>query len=136
MSPWMRRVHSLSSATRNGAVGPLGLIWWSPTRTAACSGSTGFGFETPHRASTGYVLAKDAWGRGYATEALGAVVSVARSIGIIRLYALCHVENSPSWRVLEKCAFSREGVLRRHSEFPNLGPNEPCDVFCYALVLA
>ena len=33
-------------------------------------GSTGLAFETPSRAQTGYVLAKDAWGLGFATEAL------------------------------------------------------------------
>ena len=98
-------------------------------------GSTGLAFETPQRAATGYVLAKDAWGKGYASEALGAVVGIARSLGLVRLHALCHFEHSRSWRVLEKCGFAREGVLRRHSEFPNLTPDGPCDVFCYALIL-
>src|SRR5688500_18063400 len=36
-------------------------------------GGTGLAFETPQRAMTGYVLARDAWGRGYATEALQAM---------------------------------------------------------------
>lgn len=98
-------------------------------------GSTGFSFETSLRASTGYVLAKDAWGRGYATEALRAVVDVARSVDIVRLYALCHVEHGRSARVLEKCGFEREGVLRRHTEFPNLSPGVPSDVAIYAIVL-
>jgi len=98
-------------------------------------GSTVFGFETPYRAATGYVFAKDAWGKGYATEALRAVVDIARGVGLVRLYALCHVENPASWRVLEKCGFAREGVLQRHSEFPNLKADDPCDVLCYALVL-
>jgi hypothetical protein len=35
-------------------------------------GGTGLGFEAPQHAATGYVLAKDAWGKGYATEALAA----------------------------------------------------------------
>ncbi len=95
-------------------------------------GGTGFGFETPHRASTGYVLATDAWGKGVATEALRAVVDLAPDLGIVRLYALCHPENGPSLRVLEKGGFLREGLLRRHSVFPNLGPDEPLDVYCYA----
>jgi len=98
-------------------------------------GSTGLGFETPYRAATGYVLAKDAWGKGYATEALGAVVGVAGRVGVVRLYALCHLENRASFRVLEKCAFAREGILRRHSVFPNLGADEPSDVLCYSRVL-
>ena len=97
-------------------------------------GGTGLGFETPHRAMTGYVLARDAWGRGFATEALRAMTKVAPTIGVVRLYAICHVEHDQSWRVLEKCGFAREGVLRRHTVFPNLGRVAPSDVFSYALV--
>ena len=53
-------------------------------------GGTGLGFETAEQAVTGYVLAQDAWGKGYATEALAAMVQLARKIGVMRLYALCH----------------------------------------------
>lgn len=53
-------------------------------------GGTGLAFETPTVAATGYVLARDAWGHGYATEALAAVVTVAHGLGVQRLYALCH----------------------------------------------
>lgn len=98
-------------------------------------GGTGLAFETPFRAATGYVLAKDAWGFGYATEALRAMVTVAEGLGVRRLYALCHPDHAASWRVLEKCGFAREGLLRRHSEFPNLRRGEPADVLCYARVL-
>lgn len=97
-------------------------------------GGTGFQFETPQRACTGYVFARDAWGQGFATEALRAVVAVAPSLGVIRLYALCHPENHASLRVLERCGFVREGLLRRHSAFPNAGPGGPVDVFCYAVI--
>ena len=98
-------------------------------------GGTGLGFETPQRAATGYVLARDAWGQGYATEALRAVVDVAARAGVRRLYALTHTEHSASWHVLEKCAFVREGILRSHTEFPNLSPGELSDVLSYARVL-
>src|SRR5689334_3813649 len=36
--------------------------------TGALIGSSGLMFETPLRAATGYVLARQAWGFGYATE--------------------------------------------------------------------
>lgn len=98
-------------------------------------GATGLGLETPYRAQTGYVLAKDAWGRGFATEALLAMVDTARAIGIRRLYALCHHRHAASARVLEKCAFSLEGTLRAYAEFPNLAPGVPDDVRCYAILL-
>ena len=98
-------------------------------------GSTGLSFETPQRAATGYVLARDAWGRGYATEALAQVVATARECGVLRLYALSHPENEASLRVLAKCGFECEGTLRRYAEFPNLRPGEPLDVLCYSIVL-
>lgn len=97
-------------------------------------GGTGLAFETPFRAATGYVLARDAWGAGYATEALEAVVSIAPGVGVRRLYALCHPDHPASRRVLEKCGFIREGLLRSHSEFPNLRPGQPGDVLCHARV--
>lgn len=97
-------------------------------------GGTGLAFETPFRASTGYVLARDAWGAGYASEALRAMVALAADLRVRRLYALCHPDHPASRRVLERCDFAREGVLRRHTEFPNLQPGEPADVLCYARV--
>jgi len=114
---------------------PAGPYLVCSRETGALLGSTGLSFETPYRAVTGYALAKDSWGHGYATEALQAMVEVARSVGVRRLYALCHTEHCASWRVLEKCGFIREGILRCHSEFPNLAPSEICDVLCYAKVL-
>jgi [ribosomal protein S5]-alanine N-acetyltransferase len=93
-------------------------------------GSTGFGFETSTVSSTGYVLAQDAWGYGYATEALSAIVVLAADLGISQLYALCHPRNPASMRVLEKCGFTRENTLARHV-FPNLGSGQPEDCFRY-----
>jgi RimJ/RimL family protein N-acetyltransferase len=97
-------------------------------------GGTGFGFETSDRAITGYVLAEDAWGKGYATEALAAIVDVAPRIGVARLYALCHPEHRASWRVLEKCGFTCEGRWSKQVEFPNLAPGVLQDVLCYAMI--
>ena len=113
---------------------PAGPYLVATRADGALVGSTGLAFETPQRAATGYALARDAWGRGYATEALGAMVALAPRLGVRRLHALCHTGHRASWRVLEKAGFEREGVLRRHSEFPNLAPGEPLDVLSYARV--
>jgi ribosomal-protein-alanine N-acetyltransferase len=102
--------------------------------TRALIGSTGLMFETPQRAATGYVFAANAWGHGYATEALQAMVRVARDCGVVRLYALCHHLHRASARVLEKGGFTLEGTLRRYAEFPNLQPGIPNDVLCYSIV--
>jgi [ribosomal protein S5]-alanine N-acetyltransferase len=95
-------------------------------------GSTGLMFETPDTAMTGYVLATDAWGRGYATEALTAMVDVARTTGVVRLYALCHAGHRASARVLEKCGLLLEETRRAYAEFPNLRQGRLEDVLCYA----
>jgi RimJ/RimL family protein N-acetyltransferase len=99
----------------------------------AILGSTGLGFENPQQAATGYVLAQDAWGVGYATEALGAMRDLAAQFGLERVYGLCHPDHRPSARVLEKGGFLCEGTLRAYTEFPNLAPGVPADVLCYAL---
>ena len=95
-------------------------------------GGTGFFFEMPEQASTGYVLARDAWGKGYATEALVAIVQIARALGVRRLSAACHADHRASARVLEKAGFALEASLKSNQVFPNLGP-APQDVFVYAM---
>jgi ribosomal-protein-alanine N-acetyltransferase len=97
-------------------------------------GSTGLDVETLWRATTGFVLARAAWGRGYATEVAAAMAQLAGAIGLARLYALCHVENRASAHVLAKAGFAREGVLRRHVLFPNLDSDLPSDVECWGHV--
>ena len=97
-------------------------------------GGTGLAFDAPDEAMTGYVLARDAWGHGFATEVLGAMVDLARALGVRRLYALCHPDHRASWRVLEKCGFARERGSPR-TEFPNLAPGVLQDVLCYARLL-
>lgn len=84
-------------------------------------GGTGLPFETLTVAATRYVLARDAWGHGYATEALAAVVVSARNLGVRRLYALCHPNHQASIHVLEKCGFVLEDLLAGFADFPNLG---------------
>lgn len=104
-------------------------------RSGELLGGTGLAFETADSAQTGYVLARDAWGRGCATEALGAMVALARSLGVRRLYAFCHADHAASARVLEKGGFTQEARLRRHAEFPNLVDAGPQDVLRYAAIL-
>ncbi|MGP5304256.1 GNAT family N-acetyltransferase [Brachybacterium alimentarium] len=54
----------------------------------------------------GYTLARDAWGRGLATEAAALCVEAAFGpLGLSRLVALADVENPASSRVLEKLGF-------------------------------
>ena len=97
-------------------------------------GITGLDVGTPWRAATGYVLRRDAWGRGLATEVTVAMTRLADDLGMVRVHALCHPDNTASARVLAKAGFLREGVLRRHTWFPNIGLDEPQDVEIWARV--
>jgi RimJ/RimL family protein N-acetyltransferase len=96
-------------------------------------GGTGFAFESATMATTGYVLARDAWGLGYATEALRAMADLAPALGVRRLVACCHPEHAASERVLAKCGFLREGTRPVDAAFPNLAPGRRCDVAVWSL---
>jgi RimJ/RimL family protein N-acetyltransferase len=94
-------------------------------------GGAGLLFETAEHASTGYVLARDAWGNGYATEALEAMVAFAAKMGVQTLTAECHCDHRRSRRVLEKCGFELDALTKRQMVFPNLSP-EPQGVSLYS----
>lgn len=67
-----------------------------------------------HRAEVGFLLGRDAWGQGYALEAMQAVLAYAATIGLRRLSARTHLGNSRSDGLLEKLGFEEEGLLRGH----------------------
>lgn len=86
-------------------------------------GSTGLDFTDRLRASTGYVLAQDSWGQGYASEALRAILDLSTQHQLEYLYALCHAVHIASRRVLERCGFSLEEGEGQRFPFPNLDPS-------------
>jgi RimJ/RimL family protein N-acetyltransferase len=67
-----------------------------------------------HRAEVGFILGKDGWGRGYAYEAMQAVMNFAVTQGIQRLWARTQVGNEASEKLLLKLGFEQEGYLRGH----------------------
>jgi len=101
------------------ATKPAGPLLIERLDTGALVGSTGLMWDGPATAATGYVIARDSWGRGYGTEALGAMVSLADSLGLTRLSAQCHPEHDASQAVLRKCGFSLNARFVPAS-FPNL----------------
>jgi len=107
------------------------LVFARNGRSARLLGSTGLKYKSSTRAETGYVFARDAWGQGYATEALEAMVELAQQTGVERLEAICHVDHQVSANVLEKCGFRQEEVRGEHFVFPNLAPQKKSDVARY-----
>lgn len=86
--------------------------------------STGLGWEV------GYAFARDAWGHGYAREAVGAIVAALGRLPPRPVVALVAPANAASIRVLEACGFARDRLLPRHKVLPQLGP-APADLALY-----
>jgi len=67
-------------------------------------------------AELGYWIARPYWGLGFATEAAGALVRAARTLGHRRIRARHAVDNPASGRVLRKLGFRPTGdLVRIHS---------------------
>lgn len=84
-------------------------------RDAAVVGCIGI---DPHEGDVeiGYWIARQHWGRGYATEAGAAVLQIARTLGHQHILASHFLDNPASGRVLEKLGFQPTGrVVDRHS---------------------
>jgi [ribosomal protein S5]-alanine N-acetyltransferase len=67
------------------------------------------------RAEVGFLFAQAAWGKGYAHEAMQAVITHAKSeLGIERLTARTHAGNEKSARLLKRLTFEFEGTLKAY----------------------
>jgi ribosomal-protein-alanine N-acetyltransferase len=73
-----------------------------------------FDFEN-HVGTLGYSVARRHWGKGLATEAVGAVIDGSFSTYPVlnRIQASADERNAGSLRVMEKLGMVREGVLRQ-----------------------
>ena len=83
----------------NGTViGTCGFTSWQPSQAEA---------------EIGYALSRRFWNRGFATEAVRAMVRFGfERAGLQRIVARVAPENAASWRVLEKVGFEYERTLR------------------------
>lgn len=83
----------------------------------------GFSVETDSSriGSVGFRYFPEQWVRGYATEALCAILSWGfESLGLQRIHSGCVVENAASARVLEKAGMRREGTTRQSFPIDNV----------------
>ncbi len=74
-----------------------------------------------HNASgeIGYALREDIWNRGYGTELAQALIETGfTTLGMHRVWATVHPQNTASVRVLEKAGMTYEGRLRDHLRMP------------------
>lgn len=85
-----------------------------------------------HAADFGYFLARDAWGRGVASEAAALLLGwLDRQSAILRIWATTDADNHRSARLLERLGLQHEGVLRMATIRPQLG-SWPRDTVVYA----
>ena len=81
----------------------------------------------------GYWLLTSAAGNGYCTEAVNALVELARNVlGAARLEICADPDNAKSRAVAERCGFILEGILKQNFRAPNGSLRDSC---MYALVL-
>ncbi len=65
-------------------------------------------------AEIGYWLGETFWGKGIATDAVRAMTDYGfEALDLTRVFAVPFASSSASIRVLEKCGYVREGVMRR-----------------------
>jgi RimJ/RimL family protein N-acetyltransferase len=82
----------------------------------AVIGTIGLMVQRDHdRAEIGYALAKPLWNRGYATEAVKAVIDYGfKTLGLHRIYASHYGRNPASGRVMIKAGMRPEGTAQGH----------------------
>lgn len=91
---------AITTRSNGDLVGVIGLLHIKPEHESA---------------ELGYWIGKPFWNRGYATEAVGAIVDYAFCVlGLNRVYSQYMSENPASGKVLNKCGFVHEGTLRQH----------------------
>jgi RimJ/RimL family protein N-acetyltransferase len=68
-------------------------------------------FDPGWNFEVGYYFRPDVWGKGYASELVGAALAVAdKQLELAEVWAMAHPENRGSQRVLQKAGF----VFARH----------------------
>ncbi len=98
--------------------GPANDEWWMATIVESASGEVvgdlAVNLTWDSRCSeVGYTLARQHWGKGYATEAVAAIIEyLFEAIGVTRVAGSLHPENPASAMVLERCGLLFEGHTR------------------------
>ena len=111
---------------------PFGL---QSKETGKLIGGIGYGIEARCRAQVGYALMQNAWGQGFASEALeGLIQQIWQTFPeVYRIYGMCHATHYASAGVMLKVGMEKEGVFKRYYLLPNISPTLPCDMAVYAL---
>lgn len=110
-APWPYRFEDAQRVTSEPKPGLTRFLITLPGEGGRVVGGIGLG-RSEADPEIGYWIARRHWGRGYATEAVGAVSQIARALGYRRLVAGHCLDNPASGRVLRKIGFRETGEIR------------------------
>jgi ribosomal-protein-alanine N-acetyltransferase len=113
----MRDTHAFIRRVRASYAKGIDPVWGMQLKaTGRIIGASGF-IDWPNdnqRAELGYIVHREYWGQGIVTEAVLALCAFAfKEMRVNRIEAGTIVEHKASQRVLQKCGFRFEGVLRQ-----------------------
>ena len=111
--PWPYRMRDAEAflVSPRDPVLPALLVFERTERAPQLVGACGLGRRPSGAVEMGYWIATAHWGRGFATEAGGALVAIARTLGLPRLEGSHFIDNPASARVLEKLGFEPVGIV-------------------------
>lgn len=118
LAPWPYTIDDARAfaGRENAAPFPDFLLWQRTDGAPRLIGACGIGSHNGE-AELGYWIVRPCWGLGYASEAAGAVIQIARALGHERLVASHFVDNPASGHVLRKLGFRPTGRTElRHSK--------------------
>ena len=111
--PWpyrMRDAEAFLAAPRDPVL-PALLMFERTDGAPQLVGACGLGRRPSGAVEMGYWIARGHWGRGFATEACGALIDIARTLGLATLEGSHFTDNPASARVLEKLGFEAIGIV-------------------------
>jgi len=109
--PYRRRDAEAFLASPRNPVLPALLMFERTDGAPRLVGSCGLGRRPSGAVEMGYWIARDHWGRGFATEAGWALIDIARTLGLGQLEASHFIDNPASARVLDKLGFEPTGIV-------------------------
>lgn len=112
-APWPFRMRDAEAflARPRDPILPSLLIFERTKGAPRLVGSCGLGRRPSGAVEMGYWIARPHWGQGLATEACGALVEIARMLGLASLEGSHFLDNPGSGRVLEKLGFEPLGIV-------------------------
>jgi RimJ/RimL family protein N-acetyltransferase len=111
--PWpytLRDAEAFLASPRDPVLPSL-LIFERTDAAPQLIGACGLGRRPSGAVEMGYWIARPFWGRGYATEACGALLDIARTLGLDSLEASHFIDNPASARVLDKLGFQSLHII-------------------------